>query len=83
MLLNIALMFLTGFVIGSVAYMLVPGGSRAGIVRTALVGVVGSVLAGIVLTVLVGTTGGLIGAVLGAVALIWIGRLRHEHAATA
>ena len=64
MLLSLLLLLVTGLLIGSIAYTLVPGTVTAGLLATAAVGIVGSVLGGVVLLLLVGTPGGLLGAVL-------------------
>jgi uncharacterized membrane protein YeaQ/YmgE (transglycosylase-associated protein family) len=81
MFLDITILFLSGLLVGSVAYAIVPGRPRTNILRTAVVGIIGSTVGGIVLRVLVGTSGGLLGGVLGATALVWFSELRREHAA--
>jgi len=82
MLFSLFLLFVTGLLVGSVAFAVVPGTARAGFLLTPAVGVVGSVLGGVVLLLLVGTTGGLLGAVLGVTALVWFGQLRRQRAAS-
>ena len=70
---------LIGLVAGLIARALVPGRDRMGIGGTLILGLVGSLLGGLIANMIAGrgmdfTPAGLIGSILGAVAVLLIGR---------
>ena len=70
---------LIGFVVGAVAKFLMPGGNSGGFVLTTVLGIAGSVVGQWVFGLL-GIAGGagFIGAVIGAMLLLWLGRMLNK-----
>jgi len=73
---DLLILILVGLVIGALARLLMPGRDPIGILGTLVVGVVGAVVGGYLWRAIFGNTEGVewIGAVLTAMALLWIYR---------
>ena len=73
---DLLILILVGLVVGALARLLMPGRDAIGILGTLVVGVVGAVLGGYLWREIFGNTEGVewIGAVLTAMALLWIYR---------
>jgi uncharacterized membrane protein YeaQ/YmgE (transglycosylase-associated protein family) len=78
-LLFILLLIVSGFVIGGLARLALPGPDPMPWYATVALGLGGSIIGGLIARLLLGSTGGLIFAVLGAVLLLYLYRRFVQH----
>jgi uncharacterized membrane protein YeaQ/YmgE (transglycosylase-associated protein family) len=70
-----------GLVIGLIARAIMPGQQGMGLIKTTLLGIAGSFMGGFLASVIRGGTwfrlesSGIIGSILGAIVLLWLGRM--------
>lgn len=70
-----------GLVAGLIARAIMPGRQKMGLIRTTLLGIAGSFMGGFLASVIRGgdwrllQPGGFLGAILGAIVLLWLGRM--------